>query len=120
MAIPRPGGRQRTRKYTIVHDVLFVVSYIKLNCFTCVYLIINLYVSIFTGSPRCSMPTHGSAGEMSGNHSGSLSVHVSDEDHDTVGVRGEVPHERGTLNAYIYFFQLSVPLIYIDFKFTYS
>ena len=25
-AILRPGGRQRTRKYTIMHDVLFVVS----------------------------------------------------------------------------------------------
>ena len=26
VAIPRPGGRQRTRKYTIMNDVLFVVS----------------------------------------------------------------------------------------------
>ena len=26
MAIPRPKGQQRTRKYTIVHGVLFVVS----------------------------------------------------------------------------------------------
>ena len=103
-----------------MHDVLFVVSYIKLNCFTCAYLIINLYVSIFIGSPRHSMSTHASAGEMSGNHSSSRSVHVSDEDQDTVGVGGEVPHKIGTLNAYIYFFQLSVPLIYIDFKFTYN
>ena len=38
-----------------MHGVLFVVSYIKLNCFTCVYLIINLYVFIFTGSPKRPM-----------------------------------------------------------------
>ena len=123
MAIPRLGGRQRTRKYTILHDVLFVVSYIKLNCFTCVYLIINLYVSIFTGSPRRSMLTYALAGEMSdnhfGSHSGICSMHVSDEE-DTVGVGGEVPHKRGTLNAYKFLSQLSIPLIYIDFKFTYS
>ena len=54
---------------------------------------------------------------MSGNHFGSRFVHVSDEDQDTIGV---VPHETGTLNAYIFFFKLLVPLIYIDFKFTYS
>ena len=70
------------------------------------------------------MPTHPLAGEMSGSHSSncsrSFSVHVSDEDQDTIGFGGEVPHETGTLNAYIFFFQLSVPLIYIDFKFTYS
>jgi len=66
------------------------------------------------------MLTDALAGEMSDNHSRSHSMHVSDEDQDTVGVGGEVPHETGTLNAYIYFFQLSVPLIYIDFKFTYS
>ena len=109
-----------TRKHTIMHDVLFVVSYIKLNCFTCVYLIINFHVSIFRGSPRRSMPTNAQAREMTDSHSGSHSVHVSGEDHVTIGVGGEVPHEIGTLNAYIYFFQLSVPLIYIDFKFTYS
>ena len=57
---------------------------------------------------------------MIDNRSGSRSVHVSDEDQDTVCVNVEVPHEIGTLTAYIYFFQLSVPLIYIDFKFTYS
>ena len=54
------------------------------------------------------MPTHSPTGEMSG----SFSVHVSDEDQDTIGVGGEVPHEIGTLNEYIYFFQLSVSLIY--------
>ena len=106
-----------------MHDVLFVISYIKLNCFTCVYLIINLYVSIFTGSPRISMPTHSVAREMSDNNSGnrfgSRSVHVRGED-DIVGVGGEVTHETGTLNAYIFFFQLSIPLIYFVCKFTYS
>jgi len=45
---PRSGSHQRTSKYTIVHDVLFVVRYIKLNSFTCVYLIINLYTFIFS------------------------------------------------------------------------
>ena len=50
------------------------------------------------------MTTHALAGGMSGNHSGSCSVHVSDKDHDIVGVGGEVPHETTTLNAYIYFF----------------
>ena len=48
------------------------------------------------------MSTYALAGEMSGNHSSSCSVHVSDEDQDIVGVGGEVPHETGTLNAYIY------------------
>ena len=46
-------------------------------------------------------------------------MHVNDEE-DIVGVGGEAPHKTGTLNAYIFFFQLSVPLIYIDFKFTYN
>ena len=45
---PRSGGRRRTGKYTTVHDVLFVFSYIKLNYFTCVYLIIDLYTFIFS------------------------------------------------------------------------
>ena len=62
------------------------------------------------------MSTYAPAGEMSDNRS----MLVSDKDQDTIGVGGEVPHEIGTLNAYIYFFQLLVPLIYIDFKFTYS
>ena len=65
------------------------------------------------------MITHAPAREMSGSHTGSRSMHVSGED-DTTGVGGEVPHETGTLNAYIFFFQLSLPLIYIDFNFTYS
>ena len=65
------------------------------------------------------MPTHALAREMSGSHIGSCSMHVRGED-DTGSVSGEVPHETGTLNAYIFFFQLSVPLIYIDFNFTYS
>ena len=78
-----------------------------------------MYVSIFTGSPRRPTPTHAPTGEMSENHSGSHSMHVSGEN-DTIGVGGEFPHETSTLNAYIYFFKLSVPLIYIDFKFTYS
>ena len=108
-----------TRKYTIVHDVLFVVSCIKLNCFMSVYLIINLYVSIFIGSPRRSTSTNALAGEMSDSHYRSQSVHASDGE-DTAGVSGEAPHEIGTLNAYIFFFQLLVPLIYIDFKFTFS
>ena len=46
------------------------------------------------------MSTHSPAREMSG----SRSVHVSDEDQDTIGVGGEVPHEIGTLNAYIYIY----------------
>ena len=66
------------------------------------------------------MPTHAPAGKMSGSHSSSRSVHVSVATPDTVGASGEAPHEIGTLNAYIYFFQLSVALIYIDFKFTYN
>ena len=66
------------------------------------YLIINLYVSIFTGSTRRSMPTHAPTGEISGNHSSTCSVHVSVETPNTIGVGGEVPHEIGTLNAYIY------------------
>ena len=65
----------------------------------CVYLIINLYVSIFIGSPKISTPTHTPAGETSENRS----MHVNDEE-DTAGVGGEVPHETGTLNAYIFFF----------------
>ena len=104
--IPRPGGRRRTHTYTIVHDVIFVVSYVKLIFFTCVYLIINLYVSIFTGSPRRSILTHAPAGEMSGSYSGSRSMHVSDEDQDTIGISGKVPHETCTLNEYIFFFEL--------------
>ena len=55
------------------------------------------------------MPTYALAGEMSNNRS----MHVSDEDQDTVSVDGEVSHETGTLNAYIYLFQLSLPLIYV-------
>ena len=102
-----------------MHDVLFVVSYIKLNYFTCVYLIVNLYVSIFIGSPRSSTLTHASTRETSDSHTGSHSVHVSDKDY-IVGFGGEVAHETSTLNAYIFFFQLSIPLIYIDLKFTYS
>ena len=62
------------------------------------------------------MRTHTPVGEMSDN----LSVHMSGKDQDTIGVGGGDPNEIGRLNAYIYFFQLSVPLIYIDFKFTYS
>ena len=53
------------------------------------------------------MSTYAPAGEMSGNRS----MHVSDEDQDTTGVGGEVPHETGTLNAYIY--------IYIFFSYQY-
>ena len=49
------------------------------------------------------MPTHAPAREISDNHSGNRSVHEND-DEDTVDVSGEVPHERGTLNAYIFFF----------------
>ena len=94
-----------------MHDVLFVVSYIKLKFFTCVYLIINLYASIFTGSPRHSLLTYALVGEMSGSHfgscTGSRSMHVSDEDQDTIGVDGEVPHETGTLNAYVFILVIS-------------
>ena len=56
------------------------------------------------------MSTYAPTGEMSDNHSRTRSVYVSSED-DTAGVGGEVPHETGTLNAYIFFFQLLVPLI---------
>ena len=65
------------------------------------------------------MLAHTPAREMSGSHTGSRSVHANDED-GIGGVDGEVPHEIGTLNEYIFFFQLSVPLIFIDFNFTYS
>ena len=60
------------------------------------------------------MPTHTLIGEMSDN----LFVHMSGKDEDTIGVGGEDPNKIGRLNAYICFFQLSVPLIYIDLKFT--
>jgi len=117
---PRSAVRQRTRKYTIAHDVFFVVSYIKLNCFTCVYLIINLDVSIFTDEGRPATP-HTSATEPSGSHSGSRggshsgSRDAEDVDDDSA-VGGEVPPTPGTLNAYFFFFQLSqVQLICIDF-----
>ena len=79
----------------------------------------NLHVSIFTGSPMRHMLTHAPTGEPRGSHSGSFSMHTSGED-DTTSVGGEVPHETGTLNEYIYFFQLSVPLVYINVKFTYN
>ena len=49
------------------------------------------------------MSTHAPAREISDNHSGSRSMHANG-DEDTVGVSGEVPHERCTLNAYIYLF----------------
>ena len=104
--IRRPRVQQRNHKYTIAHDVLFVVTYMKLNCFTCVYLIINLYVSIFIGSPRRSTSTNALAGEMSDSHYRSQSVHGSDDD-DTIGVSGEFPHERATLNAYIFILVIS-------------
>ena len=51
------------------------------------YLTINFYVSIFTGSPKCSTLTHAPAREMSSSHSGSYYVHVSDKE-DTAGVGG--------------------------------
>ena len=105
--------RQRTRKYTIAHDVFFVVSYIKLNCFTCVYLIINLDVSIFTDEATRPATPHAPAGELSGSHSGSRDA---EDLEDEAAVGGEVPLELGTLNAYFFFFQLSqVQLICIDF-----
>ena len=50
------------------------------------------------------MPAHAPAGEMSNSHSSSHSVHVSGKDQDTIVVDGEVPHNIGKLNAYIYFF----------------
>ena len=59
------------------------------------------------------MSTYTLTREINSSHFGSCFAYVSDEDQDTVGVDGEVPHEIGTLNAYIYFFQLSVPLIYV-------
>jgi hypothetical protein len=96
---PRRAVRQRTGKYTIAHDVFFVVSYIKLNCFTCVYLIINLDVSIFTDEGRPATP-HTSATEPSGSHSGSRDAEDVDDDS---AVGGEVPPTPGTLNAYIFF-----------------
>ena len=107
---PRSAVRQRTGKYTIAHDVFFVVSYIKLNCFTCVYLIINLDVSIFTDeATRPAMP-HTPAGEPSDNHSGSREPsgsHSGSRDaedvEDEAAVGGEVPPTPGTLNAYIFF-----------------
>lgn len=96
----RSAIRQRTHKYTIAHDVFFVVSYIKLNCFTCVYLIFNLDVSIFTDeATRPAMP-HAPAGEPSGSHSCS---HDTEDLEDEAAVGGEVPLEPGTLNAYIVF-----------------
>ena len=110
-ANPRRAVRQRTGKYTIAHDVFFVVSYIKLNCFTCVYLIINLDVSIFTDEGRPATP-HTSATQPSGSHSGSRggsrggshsgSRETEDVDDDSA-VGGEVPPTPGTLNAYIFF-----------------
>ena len=113
-AIPRPGGRQRTHKYTIVHDVLFVVNYIKLNCFTCIYLINNLYVSIFTGSPRHSMLTYALAGEMSGSHSSSTLCACERRGSRYCWFRwGGSPRDRYIKCIYLYFFQLSVPLIYV-------
>ena len=103
---PRSAVRRRTRKYTIAHDVFFVVSYIKLNCFTCVYLIINLDVSIFTDEGRPATP-HTSATEPSGSHgshSGSRGGSRDAEDvDDDSAVGGEVPPPPGTLNAYIFF-----------------
>ena len=97
---PRSAVRQRTRKYTIAHDVFFVASYIKLNSFTCVYLIINLDVSIFTdGATRPETP-RAPAGEPSGSHSGSRDI---EDIEDEAAVGGEVPLQPGTLNAYIFF-----------------
>ncbi len=94
--------RQRTRKYTIAHDVFFVASYIKLNSFTCVYLIINLDVSIFTdGATRPETP-RAPTGEPSGSHSGSHDVEDIEEE---AAVSGEVPLQPGTLNEF--FFSLS-------------
>ena len=49
------------------------------------------------------MPTHALSREMSDKHTGSHSVHVNGEDY-TAGVGGQVPHETGTLTAYIIFF----------------
>jgi len=97
---PRSAVRRRTRKYTIAHDVFFVVSYIKLNCFTCVYLIINLDVSIFTDEATRPATPHTPATEPSGSHSGSRDAEDVDDDS---AVGGEVPPPPGTLNAYIFF-----------------
>ena len=97
---PRSTVHQQTRKYTIAHDVFFVASYIKLNYFTCVYLIINLDVSIFTdGATRPETP-RAPAGEPSNNHSGSRD---GEDLEDEAAVGGEVPLQPGTLNAYIFF-----------------
>ena len=94
---------QRTRKYTIPHDVFFVASYKKLNSFTCVYLIINLDVFIFTdGATRPETP-RAPAGEPSGSHSGSHDVEDIEEE---AAVGGEVPLQPGTLNAFFFFFKL--------------
>ena len=101
---PRSAVRRRTCKYTIAHDVFFVVSYIKLNCFTCVYLIINLDVSTFTDEAMRPATPHAPAREPSGSHSGSRDA---EDLEDEAAVGGEVPLEPGTLNAYIFFFQLS-------------
>ena len=66
--------------------------------------------------PRCPTTPHAPAGEPNGSHSGSLSL--GDIDDDTIAaIGGEAPPE-GILN--VLFFQLSVPLIFIDFKFRYS
>ena len=59
---------------------------------------------------------HTPAGEPNGSHSGSLSLGDIDDD-ATTAIGGEATLE-GILNAL--FFQLSVPLIFIDFKFSYS
>ena len=60
---------------------------------------------------------HAPAGEPSGSHSGSRSLGDIDDD-TTAAVGGEAPPE-GILNA-PFFFQSSIPLIFIDFKFSYS
>ena len=65
---------------------------------------INLDVSIFTDEATHPMMPHASAGEPSGNHSGSGDV---DDLEDEAAIGGEVPLEPRTLNAYIFFFQLS-------------
>ena len=87
-----------------MHDVFFVVSYIKLNCFTCVYLIINLDVSIFTDEATHPVTPHTPATEPSGSRGGSHSGSRDAEDvEDEATVGGEVPPQPGTLNAYIFF-----------------
>ena len=93
-----------------MHDVFFVASYIKLNYFTCVYLIITLDVSIFIDEATCPATPHAPAGEPSGSHSGSRDV---DDLEDEAAVSGEVPLEPSTLNAYIFF--LSVVIGTINF-----